>query len=380
MARPTRPFDPGDPFDALARRQGLRVPSGPARRGPRKVYRPRTANEWLVDDAVRRSLRISGLADVIARSTTRALREKVFDPLLARVDGIPEYRFGGNPIQREVEAVVREGMEQVYGSLVSDFRQLADIESAWQARTIIRRAPVEIHLNRLSVAQVDAVATSKPFEGRLLRGYWSDLSKKTQRRVNVAISEGIVDGKTTPEIVRSLRGTRVNAFKDGVLQTTRRHAEALTRTWTQHVSQTARQNVIAENADVIGAWQFVATLDSRTTMTCMAHDGKVYENGKGEIHRPPLHWNCRSTTVPVLKGWEELGLVEPPPSTRASMDGEVAGTVDYESWLRSKPESFQNEVLGEPRAKLFRDGMPIEDMVTRTGRPLSLRELAAVDD
>ena len=49
-------------------------------------------------------------------------------------------------------------------------------------------------------------------------------------------------------------------------------------------------------------YEFVATLDTRTSEICEEMDGKVFKMSEREIgvNAPPLHCNCRSTTVPYF--------------------------------------------------------------------------------
>jgi hypothetical protein len=61
---------------------------------------------------------------------------------------------------------------------------------------------------------------------------------------------------------------------------------------------------------------------------------------------------------------------------RASMDGTVPADMTYEQWLKQKPESFQNRVLGQEKAQMWRDGeITFKDLVDQTGRPLTIEEL-----
>lgn len=65
-----------------------------------------------------------------------------------------------------------------------------------------------------------------------------------------------------------------------------------------------------------------------------------------------------------------------PVSTRASMDGQVASTLNYETWLKEKSNAFQDEVLGPTKANLFRKNLlTLSDMVDQSGKPLTLSEL-----
>jgi len=65
-------------------------------------------------------------------------------------------------------------------------------------------------------------------------------------------------------------------------------------------------------------------LDNRTTLSRQNRDGMTYEIDRDP--KPPRRPNCRSTTIPIPKGWEELELPgdEVPKGTRASVDGQVS--------------------------------------------------------
>jgi SPP1 gp7 family putative phage head morphogenesis protein len=74
-------------------------------------------------------------------------------------------------------------------------------------------------------------------------------------------------------------------------------ANRLIRTETTYMANAGEMESY-EEAD-IDKYQFVATLDSRTSEKCRAHDLKVYEvnQAKPGENMPPLHPFCRSTTI-----------------------------------------------------------------------------------
>jgi hypothetical protein len=55
--------------------------------------------------------------------------------------------------------------------------------------------------------------------------------------------------------------------------------------------------------------------------------------------------------------------------------GQVPARTNYDDWLRKQPKSFQAEVLGPGRAKLFREGMKLDKFVDRDGGELTLSQL-----
>ena len=76
-------------------------------------------------------------------------------------------------------------------------------------------------------------------------------------------------------------------------------------------------------------YEFVATLDSRTSETCREMDGKVLplSEFKPGITAPPLHCHCRSTTCPYFDDEFTEG------ETRAARDPETGKTVQVDSRL-----------------------------------------------
>jgi SPP1 gp7 family putative phage head morphogenesis protein len=115
--------------------------------------------------------------------------------------------------------------------------------------------------------------------------------------------------------------------------------------------------------------------------------------------------NCRSTQIAVLRSWEELSGKKLPTigdealekrmgellkgqgwsdekiskakaRTRASMDGQVADSVDFEGWLRLQPDSRVEAILGPGRKALWETGqVTVAQMTDQTNRPLTLAQL-----
>jgi len=86
-----------------------------------------------------------------------------------------------------------------------------------------------------------------------------DLEAAAFARVRDAIRQGFVEGQTTDQIVRRIRGTRANQYRDGILEISRRSAESVVRTAINHTANVARQELYKANDDLIDSWRFVAT-------------------------------------------------------------------------------------------------------------------------
>lgn len=309
------------------------------------------------------------------RLTTRLQREELTQISEARlrrlIDGIRE-------INAQAHAAVR-------GEMRSEIRELAKYEAGFQERIITGAIPVKVDFVIPAAPQLYAAVNAKPFEGRLLKDWFSELEGNSFRRLRGAIRMGVVEGRTTAQIVREIRGTRAMGYRDGILGISKRGAEATVRTAINHTVNVAREQTYKENADLIKGVKWVSTLDGRTSAVCRGRDGKVYPPDRGP--RPPAHINCRSTTTPVLKSWKELGidLKEAPPGTRASMNGQVPADMTYNDWLRKQPVDFQDEVLGVSKGKLYREGgLSLDRFVDASGQEYTLdalrrREAAAFE-
>jgi hypothetical protein len=121
----------------------------------------------------------------------------------------------------------------------------------------------------------------------------------------------------------------------------------------------------------------VSTLDGRTTLRCAKLDGTEYALGEGP--RPPVHWSCRSVTVPLIRSFAELldRNVQVDAKQRAALDGQAPARQTYPQWLRKQDAKTQDFIFGPTRARLFREGkVPIQRFSDRRGRAYTLEELA----
>ena len=280
-----------------------------------------------------------------------------------------------------IRAIDIEAGAILAGRMNDELFELAGSEGAWIEKVMNGELPdglpIQYNIASPTAEQLFAAVNSRPFEGNILKEYYDRLPATIMEPVQRTLAQGFVEGRTTPQIIRDLRGTRAAKYTDGILQQPRRSIEKLVRTAVNHTATTAREEVYKNNEDLISAVRWVSTLDMRTSEICMGLDGQVFEPGVGP--RPPAHWNCRSSTTPVVKSWKELGfnIDELPPGTRASMDGQVPATETYQTWLAGQSAAVQDEALGPERAALFRDGMTV-DRFTADGRTLTLDELEAI--
>ena len=175
------------------------------------------------------------------------------------------------------------------------------------------------------------------------------------------VRQGLLTGETTPAIAKRLIGNlqfgeeaktvrQLVAAGGQATAVADNQVMALVRTSINQVANTASQQVYEANQDITQKYRYVATLDSRTSSICAALDGQEFPYGRGPM--PPQHFNCRSTTVPVID-YEALGLIPPAEGKRAASGGMVSSNTNYGQWLKDQPRNVQEDVLGPGKVPYF---------------------------
>jgi SPP1 gp7 family putative phage head morphogenesis protein len=341
---------------------------------------------WAGDATELTALELQGLAELQSEFVTEQLRRAL--PVGAR-DAVRTVEIS----PQFAQSVVTTDPTQLNVVALSD-----DLFAAVQG------APATFSLTAAQGATItlpNGEVISKAFRG---------IAVDQSERFSQVVRQGLLTGETTPSIARRLIGSledsgerlvfgqeprmiskslkKIIAAGGELTSVTDNQIVALVRTSINQVANTASQQVYEANQDITKKYRYVATLDTRTSSICRALDGQQFPYGKGPT--PPQHFNCRSTTVPVID-YEGLGFTPPPPAKRASAGGQVPADVSYGNWLanQQKGESKadlltrQTEALGAEKAKYFRrlakDNGPdqaIAKLVRDDGSELTLEQLS----
>lgn len=361
-----------------------------------------TVNEILADEAVGHAVDLQQYSQGVLQRMVALLNRVDVDlaaELSAALERLPAESFTVERLDLLLQSV-RDLNAQAYAAVAqalgAELQALAEYESGYQLQLFegIIPTPVQVRfpIAEVSSAQVYAAALSRPFQGRLLRDWASNIEAGRMAKIREAVRVGYVEGETASQIVRRIRGSRAEQYADGILQRPRRDLMAVVQTAVAHTAAVAREQFVSANQDIIKAVRWVSTLDLRTTKEfCIPRDGKLYEpvTHKPIGHKMPwlggpgkIHFCCRSSEAPVTKSWKELGipLEEMTPAERASQDGQVPATTTYAEWIKRQSAGRQDRVLGVERARMMRDGrLKFDDFYKPNGRLLTLDELRKMD-
>ena len=370
-------------------------------RGRTLRARPATVNQALRDRHIRHAVFYERLKTGEARRASEFLSDKLLPDLVAELERLRgPLKRSAAPSRRVMRRLVRNVKEQVTAATrAARARARKSLEAVALseerfAREVVRDTmPIVVELEAVAPTLVRQIVTSTDPSMSILGSTWGELwqnlGRNTSRRVLEQVNIGVAGGESVDQMIRRIRGTRAGGFSDGAIQATRREAETIVRTTTNHIQSQARRMVYEANTDIIKGEKWVSTLDSRTSDICISLDGRVFKVGEGQ--HPPAHHQCRSIRVPITKSFKELGidLNEPPPASRAAKNydslgralrGTVPADVTYGGWLRSQPKNVQAAILGPRRAELFRRGkVPVTRFVDSKGRSLNLKQLERLE-
>ena len=393
----------------------------------------------------RNAIDLNRFSNGVAKRIAVAYNDVVLDAV-DQLRGIDELAAPAKAARlRAILAQLKQSLEGWAGastlSVVEDLQGLAVLQSEFVTNELRRALPVELREQirsiQISPQFAQSVATIDPTEinvvalsddlqaavtgapstfqltatqgtavtlpnGKVLAKSFRGLAESQADLFAKTVRNGLLTGESTNKIARRLKGrlrfgdfgplsVRQLAQAGGELTAVANHQVlTLVRTSINQVANETSQQVYKANQDVTKRYRYVATLDSSTSPICRSLDGREFKYGKGPT--PPQHFNCRSTTVPIID-YSGLGISRPPqtklrrPNTafgpsRVRRGDTVPSNQTYGEWLDKQPKEVQEDVLGESKlpyfkllAKRFGPTVAIRKFVSQDGSELTLEQL-----
>ncbi len=217
------------------------------------------------------------------------------------------------------------------------------------------------------------------------------------KSLNTTFLRGVALGRNPRVIAREMAGDVADSYD----RTTARNCVRLARTEFNHIANQAAAEACKQTG-VVKEYQFIATLDKKTSKPCQEMDLKhfPYSEAATGVNFPPLHPNCRSTTKPYFPPDEVDKLFGA--AKRAARDPATGKTYyvpadwTYEQWRESLTEEQGRYVLTEKAVKkagkvltdspkrgiLNTEGKPlrVDTGGLRNENPLTVEQVSAVKD
>lgn len=329
----------------------------------------------IIIDAVNQLRTIDELAAPVKAARLRAILAQLKDSLgtwagdateitATELQGIAQLQseFVAEQLRRALPPGARDAVRTVEISpqfaqsvVTTDPTQLNVVALSDDLFAAVQGAPATFNLTAAQGATItlpNGEVVTKAFRG---------IAVDQAERFSQVVRQGLLTGEPTPAIAKRLIGSlqfgeeaktvkQLIAAGGQATAVADNQVVALVRTSINQVANTASQQVYEANQDITPRYRYVATLDTRTSAICRALDGREFEYGKGPT--PPQHFNCRSTTVPVID-YKALGFTPPPAGTRASADGQVPVNESYGQWLAKQPLPVKAKALGANKVAYF---------------------------
>lgn len=259
----------------------------------------------------------------------------------------------------EVKKLVDELVRQAYAGTLPALQVELEAVAGITAQNVLAASFTSVPVSTISEITADSY---------LVQGYTSkELFKAAEdnhaRQLKVIIGAGVSQGKPAQAIISDLM-LKNSQLSKGQLR------NAVFTTITEARAKTRHDSyVMMEKSGVITGYQYIATLDSRTTPYCQQHDHRIYRNKsikdiQSEIN---VHFHCRSVFVPITESTRK--------TERASTFGPVQDE-SYSKWFRRQPDGFKLTTLGRKKYDAYKAGdYKVHGLPDVKGRNLSLKTI-----
>ena len=300
--------------------------------------------------------------------------------------------------------------------LRKQMEQTAQYEYEFQKKSVKAAAPFPVGLANVEQSILLTSVFNNPFQGSPLSEWTRYYSQRKQQQITQAMRLSFYQGEGQAGAARRLLGA---PGTQGILQTSRREAEALARTALNHSVNRARD--VFQRRNPLGTrYRYTAVIDGRTTIICGSRDGQIYKSRDRPLL--PAHINCRSIYVAIVdpdrilgerqtitststrrkirqewrasaranagKNWRNLSVSQRNQLIKgeqrkwiAENVGTVPAKTTFNQWLRGQSAEFQDKFLGRTRGALFRRGkLDLADFLDQTtSKTINLQQLRKIE-
>lgn len=283
-----------------------------------------------------------------------------------------------------------------------------------KSNELYTKIPLDGEPDENPVAVIPILLGSFLYQGATIDDWFINFKHTDEERIRRGIQAGVVNNRSSKQIMQDLFGSREQQWRDGELNASNNFARSMIRTLVTGLSTAA-----------LGMWTtnyskrfpmrevYTAILDSRTTFRCASLHGGIYEVGVGPY--PPQHMNCRSHRYPIpdvlafpsrlkadmsanLAGkdfvtdarrrvggaqWDKLTFAG---KTQAITDeksrwllrnvGDTTTELGFGQWFGRQPEAFKKDYLGPTRyAAWKKNDLTIDALVSPQGHRYTIAEL-----
>lgn len=270
----------------------------------------------------------------------------------ARIEHFARLQSQIDEMMQNVYKQEKTANQKLYESLAQDsyYRSIFDIQ---------QRCGVGFSFNHIDPKQIEHVL-SRPWSGKHYSKRIWDNTQALAEQVQEEILLSLMTGKTEREAAESVNAV----FAKGSAV-----ARRLIRTESNYV--TTELNFKAYEEAGIKEYQYLATLDLKTSEICRSLDGKIFKVSEHQVgvNCPPMHPWCRSTTISVV---DRAYISKMKRSAIDPATGEkilVPRSMNYAEWYAKYVDGRENATAKPEKAQTVQENVPESHFF---GKPLDI--------
>ncbi|WP_373599434.1 minor capsid protein [Paraclostridium bifermentans] len=196
---------------------------------------------------------------------------------------------------------------------------------------------------------------NNPWSGKNYSDKVWNITSNFNYKLDSVITSGLIRGEHPNIIAKNLKeATLGKRDKDGNLRGGKLYdCKRLVRTEAAFIAEQATKK--SYDANNIKEYEYLATLDLRTSAICQSLDGKVFKvkDAVTGLNYPPMHCFCRSTTVPVIKwGGENDNSYERISRDPITGRNSYIDDIDYSDWKDKQYSKYNKDIITAETKKI----------------------------
>lgn len=270
-----------------------------------------------------------GYADLLAKLESQAYG--------ARIERLEQ-------LQTEIDRMMQEVYKQEKKITTSHYKDLAKNSYYREIYNVQRKVGFQFSFSAVDPKMINMLLNSK-WSGKNYSARIWDNTKGLASDLKEQMILGMLTGKTEGEMAREI----ANKYAAGAFE-----ARRLVRTESNFIS--GQMQMAAYDECDAEYYEYVATLDLRTSKQCQELDGKVFpvKDAVPGVNMNPMHPFCRSTTIIHLGGDVVPGLKRRARDPETGENKLVPASTNYKKWYQQNKaaiEKAEGKAAGKKKAK-----------------------------
>lgn len=297
----------------------------------------------------------AGIFDILSRYEDKNITQARRERIISDISELTNFEFSEYNKHFDSQMKLISAEEVSAGVMALDTAIESDVEINKPLKSVVNTAVISTPIQQGDKSWT----TYKGAQG----AFKSQFVGEIDSAVLVAL-QGATTGKEVADaIYAQIHYTGRKASKS-VLDRSRRSANSLAATLTNHTANVARVQFGEANKKLIKGYVFVAVIDSQTSQTCRAGDQTTMQadNPKFAAWAPPRHRGCRSSITYDVDERYKLDESDSKRQQSFTVDGsrdpkQVSSKGIYYDKMLTLSAADQDYIMGPTLGKAFRAGI-----------------------